>query len=194
MPMTDFLIPTSEQDIGPYYPMNDSLAQDGDLTRIEGTAGIARGQIIHLSGRVLDPKGAPIPDARVEIWQANTFGRYAHPGDSNPAPLDPHFEGHGVAITGSDGAYRFTTVKPAAYPTVRGVTRAPHIHFMVTAGRTRLVTQMYFDGEPLNETDELLGRAKNRKSLIAAVAPAPPNAESQALIVTWDVVLSERQE
>ena len=90
--------------------------------------------------------------------------------------------------------YRFKTVKPAAYPAAEGLTRAPHIHFMVTAGPHRLITQMYFAGEPLNETDELLGSAENKESLIAKVAPASPDAESGALIVTWDIVLPRTPE
>ena len=183
------LVPTSVQEIGPYYPVTEPADWEGDLTMIEGRAGVAQGHIVYLSGRVLDLAGKPIPDARVEIWQANTFGRYAHPGDSNPAPLDPNFEGHGVCMTDIDGRYRFKTVKPAAYPAAPAVTRAPHIHFMVTAGRHRLVTQMYFAGEPLNETDGLLGSADHRESLIAEVTPASSDAEPGALVVTWDIVL-----
>ena len=149
------IIPTSEQVIGPFYPVTEPLDQDGDLTMVKERAGKAQGQIVYLSGRVLDLSGAPIPNAKVEIWQANAFGRYTHPGDSNPVPLDPNFEGHGVGITNADGTYRFKTVKPGAYPAAEGLMRPPHIHFMVTAGPDRLVTQMYFSGEPLNETDRV---------------------------------------
>ncbi len=188
------IVPTSEQDIGPFYPVTEPLDQGGDLTMVKGRAGKAQGHIVYLSGRVLDVKGKPIPNTRVEIWQANTFGRYTHPGDSNPAPLDLNFEGHGVGITDTDGMYRFKTVKPAAYPAAEGLTRAPHIHFMVTAGPNRLITQMYFAGEPLNETDELLGSAENKESLIAKVTPASPDAESGALVVTWDIVLPRTPE
>jgi protocatechuate 3,4-dioxygenase, beta subunit len=183
------IIPTSTQDIGPFYPLTEPPDQGGDLTVVDGRTGTAQGQIVYLSGRVLDLTGRPIPNVRVEVWQANTFGRYTHPGDSHPAPLDPNFEGHGVSITGADGVYRFKTVKPAAYPAARGLTRAPHIHFMVTAGPNRLITQMYFAGEPLNETDELLGRAESKESLTAKVAPASSDAEPGALVVTWDIVL-----
>jgi len=184
------MVPTSVQDIGPFYSATEPADEGGDLTMVKGRAGVAQGHTVHLSGRVLDPKGKPIPKARVEIWQANAFGRYAHPGDLNPAPLDPNFEGHGVNITDADGRYRFKTVKPAAYPAAGGMMRAPHIHFMVTGGRNRLITQMYFEGEPLNETDDLLGSAENRESLIAKVTPASLDAESGALIVSWDIVLS----
>ena len=188
------IVPTSEQMIGPFYPATKPLDQGGDLTMVKGRAGIARGQIVYLSGRVLDLNGKPIPNAKVEIWQANTFGRYTHPGDSNPAPLDPNFEGHAVNMTNTDGMYSFKTVKPGAYPAAEGQMRPPHIHFLVTAGPDRLVTQMYFQGEPLNETDELLGSAENRESLIAKVAPASRDAESGALVATWDIVLPGTRE
>ena len=188
------IVPTSEQVIGPFYPVTKPLDQGGDLTKVKGRAGKAQGQIVYLSGRVLDLNGKPIPNAKVEIWQANTFGRYTHPGDSNPVPLDPNFEGHAVAITGTDGTYSFKTVKPGAYPAAEGRMRPPHIHFQVTAGPNRLVTQMYFQGEPLNETDELLGSAEKRESLIAKVTPAPRDAESGALVATWDIVLPRTRE
>jgi protocatechuate 3,4-dioxygenase, beta subunit len=183
------IVPTSEQDIGPFYPVTNPLDQDGDLTMVKGRAGKAQGQIVYLSGRVLDLNGKPIPNARVEIWQANTFGRYSHPGDSNPAPLDPDFKGHGVNITNGNGMYRFKTVKPGAYPAAEGRMRPPHVHFLVTAGPDRLVSQMYFPGEPLNETDQLLGSAENKESIIAKVTSASRDDELGALVATWDIVL-----
>jgi protocatechuate 3,4-dioxygenase beta subunit len=185
------IVPTSVQDIGPYYPKTEPTNLGGDLTTADGRTGAAQGRIVYLSGRVLDPGGKPIPNARVEIWQANTYGRYAHPDETNPAPLDPNFEGHGKGVTAIDGSYRFKTVKPAAYPAASGVTRAPHIHFMVTAGKQKLITQMYFAGEPLNETDPLLGAAENAESLIANVAAASSGREPGALAVTWDIVLTQ---
>ena len=188
------IVPTSVQVIGPFYPVTKPPDQEGDLTMIKGRAGKAQGQIVYLSGRVLDLSGKPIADAKVEIWQANTFGRYTHPGDSNPVPIDPNFEGHAVCITNIDGRYSFKTVKPGAYPAPDGQMRPPHIHFLVTAGPDRLITQMYFSGEPLNETDELLGSAENRESLIAKVAPAPRDAESGALVAAWDIVLPGTRE
>jgi protocatechuate 3,4-dioxygenase, beta subunit len=188
------IVATSEQDIGPFYPLSKPHDLDEDLTTVKGRAGKARGQILHLSGRVLDLNGKPVPNAQVEIWQANTFGRYAHPGDSNPAPLDPNFEGHGVSITNDEGTYSFKTVKPVAYPAAEGLMRAPHIHFLVTAGPNRFITQMYFPGEPLNENDPLLGGAENKESLIPKVTPAPKDAESGALVATWDIVLSRTGE
>lgn len=183
------IVPTSAQTIGPFYPVTEPVDQEGDLTMVKGRDGKAQGQIVYLSGRVLDLNGKPLPHATVEIWQANTFGRYTHPDDSNPAPLDPHFDGHGVRITDTDGRYSFKTVKPDGYPAAEGRMRPPHLHFLVTAGPDRLITQMYFPGEPLNETDELLGSAEHKESIIAKVAPPSGDAEPGALIMTWDIVL-----
>ena len=183
------LTPTSEQAMGPFYPVLKPADQDADLTVIQGKPGKAKGQALRLAGRVLNLKGQPVAGARVEIWQANTFGRYTHPGDANPAPLDPHFEGYGVAITDAEGRYRFKTVKPGPYPAAEGWIRPPHIHFQVTARTNRLVTQMYFPGEPLNEKDRLLKTAADKGSLLVKLTPAAPEAEPGALIAAWDIVL-----
>jgi protocatechuate 3,4-dioxygenase, beta subunit len=183
------IVATSEQDIGPFYPLNKPLNPSEDLTMVKGRPGRAQGQILYLSGRVLDLFGKPVTNAHVEIWQANTFGRYAHPGDSHPVPLDPNFEGYGVCTTNTDGIYSFKTVKPGAYPAADGSMRPPHIHFQVTAGPNRLVTQMYFPGESLNEVDRLLGSAAHKESLVAKTAPGSEDAEPGAVMLTWDIVL-----
>ncbi len=183
------LVPTSEQGMGPFYPVKKPVDQDDDLTLIRGKVGKAQGQVIHLTGRVLNLKGQPLSGARVEIWQANTFGRYNHPGDANPAPLDPNFEGYGVTNTDADGWYRFKTIKPAPYPAATGWTRPPHIHFQVTANAHRLVTQMYFPGEPLNEKDRLFQTAAHKESLIVKLKPAPQDREPGGLLAHWDIVL-----
>ena len=133
---------TPDQVMGPFYPLTKPLDRGADLTTIPGKPGRAHGQVIHLMGRVLDMKGKPVAGARVEIWQANTHGRYVHPSDTNPAPLDPNFEGFGVQITDREGRYRFKTIKPDGYPThIPGWKRPPHIHFDVTGKVDKLVTQ-----------------------------------------------------
>jgi protocatechuate 3,4-dioxygenase beta subunit len=177
--------PTSAQSLGPFYPVTLPTDRDTDLTIIAGHGGQADGQIIDLAGRVLDGDGAPIAGARVEIWQANRHGRYVHPRDRSTAPLDPAFQGYGVATTDMDGRYVFRTIKPGAYPTGGNSMRPPHIHFAVTGPSQRLITQMYFPGEPLNDTDRLLGRAANPESLMAAVTLA-----GGALSARWDIVLA----
>src|SRR3954465_7667000 len=106
---------TPEDILGPFYPAGKEPVPGIDLTA--GKTGRAEGRIVHLMGRVLNEKGEAVPGAKVEIWQANTHGRYTHPSDSNPAPLDPNFEGFGAQATDADGRFRFKTVKPGSYPT-----------------------------------------------------------------------------
>jgi protocatechuate 3,4-dioxygenase beta subunit len=136
---------------------------------------------------MLNTRGEPVADAVLEIWQANAAGRYAHPGDDNKAPLDPNFQGYARIRTGADGSYRFKTVNPGPYA---GRTR--HIHFDVKGRNTRLVTQMYFEGDPLNEKDGLLKRrsAESRKTLISRPVTPTGTQERDALVVTWDIVLA----
>jgi len=109
---------TPEQILGPYYPMK-TLDQNADLTRLPGRPGRAAGHVLNVTGRVLNRKGEPVRNAKIEIWQANSHGRYTHPSDPNPAPLDPNFEGSASLTTDSDGRYRFTTIK------TRRVSRGP---------------------------------------------------------------------
>ena len=179
------LPPTSSQILGPFYPVKLPLDRDMDLTRIDGHEGRAEGQIVDLSGQVLDAGGAPVAGARVEIWQANSHGRYAHPRDPSRVPIDPNFQGYGVVTTDSKGRYGFRTIKPAAYPTGAGDwVRPPHIHFAVMGRNDLLITQMYFPGEPLNDVDRLLNGASNRDSLIATATPS-----GGILGARWDIVL-----
>lgn len=184
---------TPEQIMGPFYPVLRPLDRDSDLTRIVGKRGHAQGQIIHLMGRVLNSKGEPVRGARLEIWQANSKGRYAHPGDVNPAPLDPNFQGYGIQITDAEGRYRFKSIKPAAYPINPinpNAIRPPHIHFDVTGKKGRLVTQMYFPGEPLNESDIIFkDLGPDRDAAIAKVLPPGKEFEPDSLMVVWDIVL-----
>ena len=106
----------------------------------------------------------------MEVWQANAKGRYTHPSDTNAAPLDPNFEGTAVLTTDNEGRYRFTTIMPAAYPAGPNLTRPAHIHFQVTGKQDRLVTQMYFEGDPYNSADPFLNSA-GRKELLITLAP-----------------------
>lgn len=148
---------TPAQPEGPFYPVTDQPDEDLDLTRIDGHASSAQGQVIVVEGRVLDEAGEPVPEALVEIWQANKFGRYHHERDPATAPLDPDFQGWGHVVTDAEGRYRFRTIKPGAYAATGDWTRPPHIHFKVARrGFHELITQMYFAGEPLNERDRLL--------------------------------------
>ena len=188
---TSALKPTADLVQGPFYPVTKPVDQDADLTVIRGKKGKAQGRVIYLMGRVLNLKGEPIPDVRIEIWQANTFGRYTHPNDHNPAPLDPNFEGYGVCVTDAKGRYRFKTIKPGAYPVPDGWMRAPHIHFCVTSRITQLITQVYFEGEPLNETDLLFKYAMNKESLFTRLGPPDKGMEPEALVASWDIILGQ---
>ncbi len=186
------LRPTSEQVMGPFYPVTLPADQDADLTVIAGKSGRALGQIVYVSGRVTNVRGEPVANAELEIWQANSVGRYSHPGDQNPALLDPNFEGYAKIRTGADGNYSFKTVKPAAYPTgTDGWSRPPHIHFDIKGRVSRLVTQMYFAGEALNEKDRLFTSSspEGRRSLLARYDAPSGKQERDALVALWDIAL-----
>ncbi|MCW4460131.1 protocatechuate 3,4-dioxygenase subunit beta [Sphingomonas sp. BT-65] len=185
-PLQARLEPTPNEIVGPFYPLAKPADTDADLTMVAGRTGRAIGQVIEISGQIMDLRGRPVPGTRLEIWQANAAGRYAHPSDDNPAPLDPNFQGYASLSTDADGRYRIITVKPAGYPGGRRGMRAPHIHFDL-AGRTdRLVVQMYFPDEPLNATDALL-RANIRPAMVIA---ATTGADASGILrYRWDMVL-----
>jgi len=156
---------TPRQSSGPFYPVHDQADKDVDLTRLVGHDDPAAGDVIRVQGRVLDETCKPVAGALVDLWQADSNGRYSHPADPNPARRDPNFQGWGQAVTDTDGRYSFRTIKPAAYPLEfldgrpdeRLGYRAPHIHFRVSRrGFRELSTQMYFAGESLNAADILL--------------------------------------
>jgi len=142
---------------GPLFGHHRVDPNDADLTAQH--AGEALGERIIVAGRLLDSDGRPVAGQLLEVWQANAAGRYAHRNDQHPAPLDPNFTGAGRFLSGADGAYRFVTIKPGAYPWQNhpNAWRPAHIHFSVF-GRSfseRLVTQMYFPGDPLLDLDPI---------------------------------------
>ena len=147
-------IPTPRQTGGPFYPTKRGES-DADLTQLQGRSARARGEIISVRGRVLDEDEKPVADAVVEVWQANTHGRYDHERDSgNPRPLDPNFQGRAELVTNARGEYSFKTIKPGSYPAGDSWMRPPHIHFKVSRrGFHEVTTQMYFAADPLNEKD-----------------------------------------
>ena len=142
---------------GPVYGHGTALPEEADLTL--GHAGEPLGERIIVTGRLLDEDGRPVPHSLVEIWQANAGGRYVHTRDQHPAPLDPNFVGAGRCVTDAEGRYRFVTVKPGAYPWRNhpNAWRPAHIHFSLFGPSflTRLVTQMYFPGDPLFAYDPM---------------------------------------
>jgi protocatechuate 3,4-dioxygenase beta subunit len=178
--------------LGPFYPVLKTMDRGADLTMIVGKPGRAAGQVIHVMGRVMNVEGQPVKGARVELWQANTHGRYTHPSDTNPAPLDPNFEGFAVQNTDAEGRYRFKTIKPGAYPATANWMRPPHLHFEVTGKINRTITQMYFPGEPLNDKDILLQNIRaNKEGLMAKVLAPTSDVEPDSRIVVWDIVLDK---
>ena len=163
--------PTPSEIEGPFYPVVAQKDKDFDLTRLEGHTDIAKGRIIMIQGQVLDTEGKRVEGATVELWQANSVGRYRHPHDTNKAPLDPDFQGWAVVLSGKDGSFRFKTIYPGSYPAAPTWMRPPHIHFKVSKeGYHELITQMYFPGHELNDSDLLLKRKnkEERKRMIAS--------------------------
>ena len=146
-----FLPHTLSEVTGPVYGHGNIAETDNDLTAQH--QGEPLGERIIVTGKVLDSEGRPVPQTLIEIWQANSAGRYAHLKDRHPAPLDRNFTGAGRTLTDENGAYRFITIKPGAYPWLNhdNAWRPAHIHFSVfgRAFISRLVTQMYFPGDPL---------------------------------------------
>jgi protocatechuate 3,4-dioxygenase beta subunit len=185
---------TPENALGPFYPIQKPLDKDSDLTRLRGRKGVAKGQIIYVTGRILNLKGDPVRGAALEMWQANSVGRYAHPGDENQAAeLDPNFQGYAVLKTNRDGEYRFKTIKPGAYPATPGWERPPHLHFDIRSRSSRLISQMFFPGEPLNEKDQLFtSLGPQAKFAIATVETATREIEDGALQYRWDIILFEK--
>jgi protocatechuate 3,4-dioxygenase beta subunit len=184
------LVATSAQDLGPFYPILRPADHDADLTRVKGRKGTAAGQPIQVIGRIVDLHGNPIRNAQIDLWQCNSVGRYDHPGDrANPAALDANFQGFARLATDRDGQFRFRSIKPKDYDTPIG-RRTPHIHFSIDGRAERLVTQMYFPNEPLNETDFVLKNADPKQSVIAE-AIERLSGDPQALAFRWTVVLAQ---
>lgn len=177
----------------PCFGHQDVDPLDADLT--VGHPGEPIGERIIVTGRVLDESGRPVAGQLLEIWQANAGGRYRHHGDQHPAPLDPNFTGAGRCLTGRDGSYRFTTIKPGPYPwrNHHNAWRPAHIHFSVfgTAFTQRLVTQMYFPGDPLFGLDPICQSVLDpaaRRRLIADYDHDVTEPEC-ATGYLWDIVL-----
>ncbi len=171
---------------------------DNDLARL-GPGKIALGQLIHVSGRVLDEEGRPVANAIVELWQANAAGRYLNPLDQRDAPLDPNFIGNGRTRTDGEGRYAFFTIKPGAYPVPDSGRwwRPPHIHISLLGPSclSRLVTQMYFPGDPLNEHDRLLNSIADPAARASLISRQVPTVEVPGdwLAFTHDLVLRGRR-
>lgn len=184
---------------GPVFGHEDVDPGDADLLMNHAISGDPIGQRLIVHGRVLDEDARPVPGALVEIWQANAGGRYRHRNDSYLAPLDPNFGGCGRAITGADGGYSFRTVKPGAYPWPNGPNdwRPAHIHFSVfgSAFCQRLVTQLYFEGDPLIPLCPIVQSIGNAAAIDGLTARLDMSATLplDTLAYRFDIVLRGRR-
>jgi protocatechuate 3,4-dioxygenase beta subunit len=191
------LLPHTLSEItGPVFGADILGPDDHDLTHQH--AGAPIGERIIVSGRVIDENGRPVPSTLVEVWQANAAGRYRHQNDRHDAPLDPNFSGCGRVITDADGRYRFVTIRPGAYPWRNhyNAWRPAHIHFSLfgRAFATRLVTQMYFPGDPLLPLDPIFNSTAgetSRDRLVSAF-DLDTTVPEHALGFRFDIVLRGR--
>jgi protocatechuate 3,4-dioxygenase beta subunit len=183
---------------GPVYGHEAVNANDDDLTKHGKSEPL--GERITVHGRVLDEDGRPVPSALVEIWQANACGRYIHEVDQHPAPLDPNFVGAGRVVTDKDGHYRFVTIKPGAYPWGNhpNAWRPAHIHFSLFGHSflSRLVTQMYFPGDPLFPFDPIFNSVSDEKARARMVSSfdLDNTIPDWALCFKFDIVLRGRNQ
>ena len=175
---------TAESPMGPFFPLSVPSDSDADLTMIKGHSKRASGQVIEITGRVLDLKGNAIAGAKLDLWQANAAGRYAHPSDPATAPLDPDFQGFASIVSDAKGEWRIVTVKPAGYESPIGH-RTPHIHFDIRGHSHRNVAQLYFPEDAEGNAKDMLYKAlgADAGTSVAVRSAADPNK------YVWDVVL-----
>jgi protocatechuate 3,4-dioxygenase beta subunit len=191
-----FLPHTLSEITGPIYGHDKVRSTDSDLTRQH--AGEPIGERIIVSGRVLDEDGRPVSRTLVEIWQTNSTGRYRHEVDQHHAPIDPNFTGAGRTITDDEGHYRFVTIKPGAYPWRNhyNAWRPPHIHFSLFGPSflTRLVTQMYFEGDPLLRLDPIFNSVadQNARERMVSSFDLETTIPEWAVGYRFDIVLRGR--
>lgn len=184
---------------GPRFGHGEITALDGDLIANYAKDGDPVGERIIVHGRVLDENGRPVPQTLVEIWQANAGGRYRHKKDSYLAPVDPNFGGCGRVLTDDQGHYAFRTIKPGAYPWRNWVNnwRPAHIHLSVfgTAFAQRLITQMYFEGDPLIAHCPIVQAIPDPRAIDALIAPLDLNqaVPLDCLAYRFDIVLRGRR-
>ena len=178
--------------------LGDGLVTMGDADLTTQHAGEPQGQRIIVSGQVRDSGGRPVPDTLIELWQTNAAGRYRHAREHHPAPLDPNFDGLGRVITDSAGRYRFITVQPGSYPwgNHRNAWRPAHIHYSLfgRAFAQRLVTQMYFPGDPLLPYDPIYNSVPDGKAKLRMIAEfsMDDTQPEWALAYRFDIVLRGR--
>ena len=163
---------------GPFYPITPQKDKDADLTKVAGKAGRATGTIIDIFGQVFDQDGREVEDVTIDLWQANSHGKYHHPHDRSEAPIDPYFQGWAILQSGQQGRFRFKTVMPGAYPLNAPSQRTPHIHIKISKyGYESLLTQLYFPDHPLNEKDWLFKRKSKAEQALMTAQKTQTNNE-----------------
>ena len=182
---------------GPVYGQTSVGPLDHDMTKNARVNGEPLGERIIVAGRVLDEDGKPLPNTLIEVWQANAAGRYIHRGDQHDAPLDPNFRGSGRCVTDAQGRYKFYSIKPGAYPWGNHPNgwRPNHIHFSLFGPSfvTRLVTQMYFPGDPLLDLDPIYKASpEGRRELMVSKFDLDVTEPEFALGYSFDIVLRGR--
>lgn len=183
--MADKLIPTPSQTVGPFFHVGLARPEWGDLTR-----GNPAGERIVIEGRVIDGDGMPVPDAMIELWQANAAGRYNHPDDrQDDKPLDPNFRGFGRVATDAEGRFRVVTIKPGPVPGRGNTLQAPHINIALFARGLlkHLFTRLYFADEVANAGDPLLSAVEDEAARATLLAQRTQG--SDPVLYRFDIVL-----
>ena len=185
---------TRPETMGPFHPNKDQADKDFDLTLFNGSKQRAEGELIYVRGKVMDENCQAIPGAVVMIWQANKHGKYSHEYDKSDVKEDPNFQGWGQVLTNEKGEYGFKTIKPGAYALAPGSKnyRTPHIHFKISKrGYHELITQMYFEGEALNEKDIFAAylSASEKAQVIRTALREVADIEKKASLYQFDLVL-----
>ena len=192
-PSKPVLVATPSQTLGPFFSLGLIREGDDDLACRTPGGPRAEGAPIVVGGRVLDEDGKPVRKALIEVWQANCRGKYEHPDDVTQALPDPNLKAFGRMLTAEDGSYRFRSIKPGAYPNpgYDNWMRPPHIHYSIFAAGVmqRLITQMYFPGEPLNDIDPILNGIEDLDARASLIARESGKGEYQ-----FDLVLRGKAE
>lgn len=173
-------IVTAESPMGPFFPTGYAGEDDFDLTLLNGRSARAMGDVIEVSGRVLDRLGNPVRGAKIELWQANANGRYAHSNDTSAGALDPNFQGVARLVTGASGEWRIRTIRPNLYGR-----RTRHIHFDVTGRAHRLMSQMYFPEDAAKNASDGLYKVLGERAETSLARLETPDT------YRWDIVLMD---
>jgi len=178
---------TTWQTVGPFFQIGMERLYQADIAG-EGVTG----ERIRIDGRLVDGEGLPIPDAVIEIWQANSYGKYAHPDDKQDKPLEQRFRGFGRIATDDDGYFRFSTIKPGITPGPNGTAQAPHlvVRLMMRGLLRGLVTRAYFADDPRNNTDPVLQLIEPERRSTLMLKPSPEDAT----LLRWTIHMQGENE